>query len=64
LYRTGDLLSPREDETHHVERGKADAEARARSTRDPSGFFGVWTGAEDGSELLAIAHGGVLFRGG
>ncbi|HET6229446.1 MAG TPA: hypothetical protein VFE05_05150 [Longimicrobiaceae bacterium] len=62
MYRSGDLRDLRDYDPHHGERTEADAAALARSIRDRSGFFGVWTGAEAGSELLAIAHDGALFR--
>lgn len=36
--------------------------ALSESTRDDSNPYGVWTGQEHGSELVAIAYQGQLFR--
>ena len=36
--------------------------ALAESNRDQTNAFGVWTGQDHGSELMAIAYQGELFR--
>ena len=36
--------------------------AISESRRDDSSPYGIWTGQEDGSELVAIAYQGQLFR--
>jgi hypothetical protein len=36
--------------------------ARLESERDDKKAFGVWTGQEHGSELVAIAYQGEVFR--
>lgn len=61
-YQTGDVRALRPDDPFHAERHLAERDVMTRSARDPDGFFGVWRSPEDGSELLAIAHGGTLFR--
>lgn len=62
MYQTGDIRHLRPDDPEHENRAAAERDALARSQREPEGFFGVWTGQEEGSELLAIAHDRVLFR--
>jgi hypothetical protein len=62
MYQTGDIRDLRTDDPEHEDRASAEREALARSQRDPEGFFGVWRGQDEGSELLAIAHERVLFR--
>jgi hypothetical protein len=62
MYQTGDIRHLRRDDPEHADRAAAERDALARSQREPEGFFGVWRGQDDGSELLAIAHDRVLFR--
>ncbi|HEX8244770.1 MAG TPA: hypothetical protein VF541_14785 [Longimicrobium sp.] len=62
MYQTGDIRHLRADDPEHEERAAAERDVLERSTLDPDGFFGVWRGPEEGSELLAIAHQGALFR--
>jgi hypothetical protein len=62
MYQTGDIRHLRADDPEHEDRASAEHEALACSQREPEGFFGVWRGQDDGSELLAIAHDRVLYR--
>jgi hypothetical protein len=64
MYQTGDIRHLRPGDPEHEDRASAEQDALARSQREPEGFFGVWRGQDDGSELLAIAHDRVLFRAG
>ena len=62
MYQTGDIRHLSAHDPEHADRASAERDALARSARDPEGFFGVWRGQDEGSELLAIAHEGSLFR--
>ena len=62
MYQTGDIRHLRPDDPAQEDRAAAERDALARSQREPGGFFGVWRGQTEGSELLAIAHDRVLFR--
>ena len=62
MYQTGDIRNLRPDDPEHEDLASAAENALARSEREPEGFFGVWRGQDEGSELLAIAHDRVLFR--
>lgn len=64
MYQTGDIRHLHPDDPEHEDWAAAERDALARSEREPEGFFGVWRGQEEGSELLAIAHDRVLFRAG
>ena len=64
MYQTGDIRDLRPGDPEHEDRAAAEQDALARSQREPEGFFGVWRGQDDGSELLVIAHDRVLFRAG
>jgi hypothetical protein len=63
MYQTGDIRFLEDSDPVHSNRAEAEQTAIARSRADPDGFFGVWTGPDDGSELLAIAHAGHVYRG-
>jgi len=61
-YQVGHLLNidpadPELDDEH-----KAKELAMAESEREHTSAFGVWTGQDHGSELIAIAYQGELFR--
>ena len=62
MYQTGDIRNLRPDDPAHEDAASAERDALARSAREPEGFFGVWRGPGEGSELLAIAHGRALYR--
>lgn len=63
MYQTGDIRYLEDGDPVHSNRAEAEQAAIARSRADPDGFFGVWTGPDDGSELLAIVHAGRVYRG-
>jgi hypothetical protein len=63
MYQTGDIRYLEDGDPVHSNREDAEQAAITLSRTDPDGFFGVWTGPDDGSELLAIVHAGRVYRG-
>jgi hypothetical protein len=62
MYRSGDIRHLDDGDPEHADLSSAEREAVALSLREPEAFIGVWSGANDGSELLVIVHGGTTYR--
>ncbi|WP_199033342.1 hypothetical protein [Ralstonia sp. ASV6] len=61
-YQVGNLLAFDPADPELDDEGQAMALAVSESDRDRERAFAVWTGQEHGSELIAIAYQGELFR--
>lgn len=61
-YQVGDLLNIDPADPEIPDEGRAVRLALAESGKDDKKAFGVWTGQNWGSELVAIAFMGELFR--
>jgi hypothetical protein len=60
-YQVGELINRKTNDPEFTTLQDATATALRDSDIDPFTVYGVWTGQDHGSELVAIAYQGTLF---